>query len=76
MNNFKKPNPSPFSETYNSQWRNHPNFSWKNGNQAQQAQQPQAQPNAQHPQAQKPFNYPPYQNPQVKPLEETLRTFM
>ena len=27
ISNFKKPFPSAFSETYNSNWRNHPNFS-------------------------------------------------
>jgi len=30
LNTFRMPNPnSPFSETYNLGWRNHPNFSWK-----------------------------------------------
>ncbi|XP_022852000.1 uncharacterized protein LOC111373667 [Olea europaea var. sylvestris] len=32
INTFKKPFPSPFSETYNQQWRNHPNFSWRDDN--------------------------------------------
>ena len=27
MNMMKKPYPSPYSETYNSGWKNHPNFS-------------------------------------------------
>ena len=29
IGNFKKPY-SPFSETYNPRWKNHPNFGWKN----------------------------------------------
>ena len=28
--NFKKPYFNPYSETYNSGWRNHQIFSWKN----------------------------------------------
>src|SRR5215813_3071509 len=27
INTFKRPNPNPYSQTYNSGWRNHPNFS-------------------------------------------------
>ena len=30
MNMVKKSYPSPYLETYNSVWRNHPNFSWRN----------------------------------------------
>ena len=26
---YGKPNDSPFSSTYNPNWRNHPNFSWR-----------------------------------------------
>jgi hypothetical protein len=29
FNNFQKNSTGPYSETYNSGWRNHPNFSWK-----------------------------------------------
>ena len=29
MNNYGKPFASPFSETYNPNWRNYPNFSWR-----------------------------------------------
>jgi hypothetical protein len=29
LNNYGKPFGSPFSETYNPNWRNHPNFSWR-----------------------------------------------
>ena len=27
VDNFKKPNSNPYSQTYNSGWKNHPNFS-------------------------------------------------
>ena len=29
LNNYEKPFASPFSETYKPNWRNHPNFSWR-----------------------------------------------
>ncbi|XP_075633356.1 uncharacterized protein LOC142605805 [Castanea sativa] len=29
LNNYGKPFASPFSEAYNPNWRNHPNFSWR-----------------------------------------------
>lgn len=29
LNNYGKPFASSFSETYNPNWRNHPNFSWR-----------------------------------------------
>ena len=29
LNNYEKPFASPFPETYNPNWRNHPNFSWR-----------------------------------------------
>ena len=29
LNNYEKPFASPFSETYNPNWRNHHNFSWR-----------------------------------------------
>jgi hypothetical protein len=28
--NFARPAPNPFANTYNPGWRNHPNFSWRN----------------------------------------------
>ncbi|XP_026410340.1 uncharacterized protein LOC113305533 [Papaver somniferum] len=31
MDTYKRPFGSPQSETYNPNWRNHPNFSWRNG---------------------------------------------
>ena len=30
MNMVKKSYASPYLETYNSRWRNHPNFNWRN----------------------------------------------
>ena len=35
VNSYQNPTPSTFSETSNSGWRNHPNFSWRNDNTAQ-----------------------------------------
>jgi len=32
LNIFQRPNHNPYSQTYNPGWRNHPNFSWKSGN--------------------------------------------
>ena len=54
MGAFCKPNNSPFSETYNPGWRNHPNFGWRNDN--PNSQPPQA-PHQSFPQA--PTNYGP-----------------
>ena len=34
VDNFKKPNLNPYSQTYNSGWRNHPNFRCRNDNNA------------------------------------------
>ncbi|KAJ4717067.1 Retrovirus-related Pol polyprotein [Melia azedarach] len=65
MNTFKKtfPTHSPYSETYNPGWRNHPNFSWKNEHNV-------------HPPPQKPSNFPPYHSSHSNTLEETLQAFM
>ena len=35
VDNFKRASPNPYSQTYNSSWRNHPNFNWRNDNHAQ-----------------------------------------
>ena len=64
MNTFKKPFHSPYSETYNPQWRNHPNFSWRDDNRAQP------------PHSQKPQNFHSYPPPHTKSIEETLQAFM
>ena len=72
INTFKKPNPNPYSQTYNSGWRNHPNFSWRNDNQAQSSQQPpQVHQNFQNSQ-----NYAPYVPPPRKTFEDTLHAFI
>ncbi|KAJ4723144.1 Integrase [Melia azedarach] len=65
MNTFKKtfPTHSPYSETYNPGWRNHPNFSWKNEHNV-------------HPPLQRPSNFLPYHSSHSKTLEETLQAFM
>ncbi|XP_031376077.1 uncharacterized protein LOC116191018 [Punica granatum] len=34
VNNFQRSNQGPYSNTYNPGWRNHPNFSWRNENNA------------------------------------------
>ncbi|PKI75969.1 hypothetical protein CRG98_003627 [Punica granatum] len=34
VNNFQWDNQGPYSNTYNPGWRNHPNFSWRNENNA------------------------------------------
>ena len=41
---FKSNNNAPYANTYNSSWRNHPNFSWKaRATQYQQPDQPSQQ---------------------------------
>ncbi|XVF87630.1 hypothetical protein PTKIN_Ptkin18bG0135500 [Pterospermum kingtungense] len=64
MNNFKKPFSSPFLDTYNPGWRNHPNFSWRGDNNAQQMP-PQGS-----------TNFPLYAQSRSKNLAETLQAFM
>ena len=62
MNTYKKPFQSPYPETYNPGWRNHPNFSWRNENNA--------------PPPQGPSNSVTYNPPHKRTLEDTLQTFM
>ncbi|XP_022869990.1 uncharacterized protein LOC111389303 [Olea europaea var. sylvestris] len=64
MNTFKKYFSSPYSETYNQQWRNHPNFSWRDDNRVHLSQ-PQGL-----------SKFPSFPQPQSKTLEETLQSFM
>ncbi|XP_022856960.1 uncharacterized protein LOC111378028 [Olea europaea var. sylvestris] len=64
MNTFNKPFSSPYSETYNRQWRNHPNFSWRDDNRVHLSQ-PQGL-----------SKFPSFPPPQSKTLEETLQSFM
>ncbi|KAK8975264.1 hypothetical protein V6N11_046733 [Hibiscus sabdariffa] len=72
-------NKNTMSNTYNPAWRNHPNFSWKNQNNALNPQQPnqsgfQNQPR-QNPQQIQPRQE--YQQPNdYKNLENTLTQFM
>jgi hypothetical protein len=40
LNSFQRPNHNLYSQTYNSGWRNHPNFSWNSGNNNAQTSQP------------------------------------
>ncbi|KAH9704470.1 hypothetical protein KPL70_011475 [Citrus sinensis] len=68
INTFNKPN--PYSQTYNPGWRNHPNFSWRNNNNAQSSQAPPPQ-NFQNPQPYAPYVPPPWKN-----LEDTMHSFI
>ncbi|XP_042991370.1 uncharacterized protein LOC122318232, partial [Carya illinoinensis] len=63
MNSYRRPFSSPYSETYNPGWRNHPNFSWRNESNINQ-----------NPQG--PSSSSPYVPPHKKTLEETLHAFM
>jgi hypothetical protein len=74
LNSFQKPNHNPYSQTYNSSWRNHPNFSWKSGNNNAQTSQPPFQA---HHNFQNSYGYaPPYVPPPIRNLEETLYAFI
>ncbi|KAG8500859.1 hypothetical protein CXB51_002880 [Gossypium anomalum] len=61
-NNFRSQN-NPYSNTYNTGWRNHPNFSWG----GQGNQRPQNPPG---------FQQPPYQQEKKPNLEEMLSKFI
>ncbi|XP_075655080.1 uncharacterized protein LOC142625280 [Castanea sativa] len=63
MNIVKKSYPSSYSETYNSGWRNHPNFSWRNDNVVA-------------PPTHDSSNFVPYNPPPKKSLEDNLQQFM
>ena len=83
LNNFRKPFGTAFSEPYNPNWRNHPNFSWRTtqpqlnfgGNQNSQNNQfrPPNQPYHSAPQSNPQFAAP---QPQQSSLEESLQKFM
>ncbi|KAK9211927.1 hypothetical protein WN943_001306 [Citrus x changshan-huyou] len=68
INTFNKPN--PYSQTYNPGWRNHPNFGWRNNNNAQSSQAPPPQ-NFQNPQPYAAYVPPPWKN-----LEDTMHSFI
>ena len=70
INTFKRPNPNPYSQTYNSGWRNHPNFNGRNENQAQPPPQP---PQQNYQQSQ---NYVPYVPPPRRNFEDTMYQFI
>jgi hypothetical protein len=62
LNSFQRPNHNPYSQTYNPGWRNHPNFSWKSGNNNSQTS---------HHNFQNSHGYaPPYAPPPRRNLEE------
>ncbi|XP_073129138.1 uncharacterized protein, partial [Henckelia pumila] len=69
VKNFKKPTLDPFSQTYNPGWRNHPNFSWRNDNNAQPSQQP-FQNNQNH------QGYAPYIPPPRKNFEDEIHAYI
>jgi len=74
LNSFQRPNHNPYSQTYNHGWRNHPNFSWKSGNNNAQTSQPPFQT---HHNFQNSHGYaPPYAPPPKRNLEETLHVFI
>ena len=68
INTFNKPN--PYSQTYNPGWRNHPNFNWRNNNNAQSSQAPPPQ-NFQNTQPYVPYVPPPWKN-----LEDTMHSLI
>jgi hypothetical protein len=74
LNNFQRPNHNLYLQTYNPGWRNHPNFSWKSGNNNAQTSQPPFQA---HYNFQNSHRYaPPYTPPPRRNLEETLHAFI
>jgi len=74
LNSFQRLNHNPYSQTYNPGWRNHPNFSWKSGNNNAQTSQPSFQA---HHTFQNSHGYtPPYAPPPRRNLEETLHAFI
>ncbi|XP_026400435.1 uncharacterized protein LOC113296342 [Papaver somniferum] len=62
---YKRPFSSPYSETYNPNWRNHPNFSWRNGPTMNGLNVPQGLSSSN-----------PYVPPHKNNLEDTLQTFV
>ena len=71
IDNFKRSNHNPYSQTYNFSWRNHPNLSCRNDNHAQPSQPTPPRQNFQNPKS-----YPPYVPLPRKNLEDTLRLFI
>jgi hypothetical protein len=79
FNNFQKHSTSPYSETYNPGWRNHPNFSWKQNQPTNQGGFP---PTYQNPGCLAQPTSSSYQAPTQPPtsstqsLEESMKEFM
>ncbi|KAG9442620.1 hypothetical protein H6P81_018474 [Aristolochia fimbriata] len=70
VSNFRRSN-DPYSNTYNSGWRSHPNFSWSNNNQQSSTQQPITQTRS------PPGFQRPAQEPEQKPnLEDMFSKFL
>ncbi|KAM7488802.1 hypothetical protein LguiB_026286 [Lonicera macranthoides] len=90
MNDYKKQFNSPFTDTYNPGWRNHPNFSWSQGQpMSNMGSSSSNVPRQQPPPGFRPHgnSYPPFQPappaplPHVTPqqfssLEDTLKQFI
>ncbi|KAL6560492.1 hypothetical protein OROGR_004051 [Orobanche gracilis] len=80
LHSYGKSSDSPFAPTYNPNWRNHPNFSWKQN--MPPMNQGGHQMNISNQQNIRPNQYPPnsYQYPSTIPkkpsLEDTLQQFM
>ncbi|KAL6547860.1 hypothetical protein OROHE_009565 [Orobanche hederae] len=80
LHTYGKSSDSPFAPTYNPNWRNHPNFSWKQN--MPPMNQGGHQMNISNQQNVRPSQYPPnnYQYPSTVPkkssLEDTLQQFM
>ncbi|KAL6542016.1 hypothetical protein OROGR_011502 [Orobanche gracilis] len=80
LHSYGKSSDSPFAPTYNPNWRNHPNFSWKQN--MHPMNQGGHQMNMSNQQNIRPNQYPPnsYQYPSTVPkkpsLEDTLQQFM
>jgi len=74
LNSFQRPNHNSYSQTYNPGWRDHPNFSWKSGNNNAQTSQPpfQALHNFQNSHGYAPLYVPPPR----RNLDETLHAFI
>jgi hypothetical protein len=61
-NAYRRPFSLPYFETYNSNWQNHPNFSWRNGPSINESQGY--------------FSHAPYVPQHKKSLEDTLQAFI
>ena len=61
-NAYRRPFNLPYSETYNSNWQKHPNFSWRNRPSINESQVSSS--------------HTPYIPPHKKSLEDTLQVFI